>query len=56
MTVGVETTCGRDRRWPRPTSDPQGIVLVQAEEWTAVAVGESIQKGERVSRLWAATA
>jgi membrane-bound serine protease (ClpP class) len=47
VTVGANTMLGATGV-ARSALDPQGIVLVQAEEWTAMAAGSSIVKGAAV--------
>lgn len=47
VTVGAESILGATGV-AKSDLAPQGIVLVQAEEWTAVALGARIRAGERV--------
>jgi membrane-bound serine protease (ClpP class) len=46
VTVGGDMTGGTGVA--RSDLDPNGVVLIQSEEWTAVAVGGRIEKGARV--------
>jgi membrane-bound serine protease (ClpP class) len=47
VTVGVDTTMGAIGL-AKTNLTPQGVVLLQAEEWTAVTIGEYVPAGARV--------